>query len=167
LLPPPGADTAPRTTAFRIHVEPIAVPPENDQAAWLVRVSPSEVTIFDSERWAAPLNDELHAAFVEALQRQLGVEDSNVSSDRNAKAQYDVKIAVRRFESVLGEYALIEADWAVQRDGMPALSCQSRVSEEVAKGFAALASGHQRAVETIATKIAAAVRSMEAGTPAC
>ena len=78
------------------------------------------------------------------------------------------QLDVRRFDSTPGQYALIEADWNVaRRDGAQHLSCSSRVSQTVEPGYAALALGHQRAVAMIADAIAAAVRSLEAGTPAC
>lgn len=164
LLPPPANASVPEAS-FSIHVEPVVVPAENDQAAWLVRVSPSEVAILDGERWAAPLSDELHAAFVDTLQEKLGARD--VEASGTIATKYIIHIAIRRFESVPGQHALIDADWSVRREGSVALMCTSQASQDVAAGYAALAAGHQQIVRTLAVQMAVAVRAMEAQHPVC
>ena len=164
LLPPPSNTSVP-AASFAVHVEPVVVPAENDQAAWLVRVGPSEVAVLDGERWAAPLSDELHAAFTDTLQEQLGARDADASG--TVKTKYVIRIVIRRFESVPGQYAMIDADWTVRREDSVALMCTSQASQNVAAGYAALAAGHQQIVRTLALQMAAAVRSMEAHHPAC
>jgi uncharacterized protein len=169
LLPPaqPQA-TAARPAEFAIEVEPVGVPAEVDQAAWLVRTGPGQVAVLDNERWAAPLGDELRAALADELTRQLGARDVFYAPGHPAVPVYRIALRVRRFESAPGQYTLIEADWSVSgRDGDHALVCSSRVSQPVEPGYAALALGHQRAVASIADAIAAAVRSAVAGNPAC
>ena len=164
LLPPPSNTSVPEAS-FAVHVEPVVVPAENDQAAWLVRVSPSEVAVLDGERWAAPLSEELHAAFADTLQEQLGARD--VEASGNKKTKYIIHIAIRRFESIPGQQALIDADWSVRSEGSVALMCTSQASQNVAAGYAALAAGHQQIVRTMAVQMAAAVRAMEAHHPVC
>ena len=165
LLPPAEQRTAPAAAAFAIHIDPIVVPAEVDQEAWLVRTGASEVTILDNERWAAPLGNELHAAFVEALTRELGARE--VDAESSTKPKYTVRISVRRFESVPAQYALIDADWTVRSGGAVALACNGRVSSNVSAGYAALALGHQQAVQAIAGQIATAARSLASHAPAC
>jgi uncharacterized protein len=164
LLTPPSNAPVPEAS-FAIHVEPVVVPAENDQAAWLVRVSPSEVAVLDGQRWAAPLSDELRAAFADTLQEQLGARDVDASG--TMKTKYIIHIAIRRFESVPGQQALIDADWSVRGEGSVVLMCTSQASQRVAAGYAALAAGHQQIVRTMALQMASAVRAMEAHHPAC
>jgi len=164
LLPPASTD-AESSAPFSIHVEPIVVPAEVDQEAWLVRASASRVIVLDNERWAAPLSNELHAAFIDALQRALGareIDDATPSS----KPTYTLRIVVRRFESVPGQYAEIDADWTV-RNGSDHLACTSRVSQPVGAGYEALATGHQQSVGAIAGQLANAIRSFELHQAAC
>ena len=163
LIPPPSNTTAPEAS-FSIHVDPVVVPAESDQAAWLVRVGPSEVAVLDGERWAAPLSDELRAAFAESLGEQLGARDVTAGA---AKKKYIVQIVIRRFESVPGQQAFVAADWSIRGDGGAALTCTSQASQPVAAGYAALAAGHQQIVRTIATQITAAVRGFESHHPVC
>lgn len=171
LLPPAQPVTAPVAQAtFAIQVELIGVPAEADQAQWLVRTGPGQVAVLDNERWAAPLADELRAAFTDELTRQLGARDVYKATSHAGMPVYRVQIDVRRFESAAGLYALIDADWSIaRRDGAsaPALDCHSHAAQPVEPGYAALAIGHQRAVAAISTKIALAVRSAVAGSAAC
>ena len=171
LMPPvQPATAAAAPAAFAIAVEPVGVPAEVDQAQWLVRTGPGEVAVLDNERWAAPLGDELRAALADELTRQLGARDVYKAANPAGVPVYRVQVEVRRFESVAGGYALIEADWNVaRREAAPgsALVCHSRVSQPVAAGYAALAVGHQRALAAIGARITLAVRSVATGGMAC
>ena len=171
-LMPPAQPAPPATApaAFAIAVEPVGVPSEVDQAQWLVRTGPGQVAVLDNERWAAPLGDELRAALADELIRQLGARDVYKAANPAGVAVYRIQVEVRRFESVAGSYALIEADWSVaRRDATPAstLECHSRVSQPVEAGYAALAVGHQHALAAIGMRIALAVRGVAAGGAAC
>lgn len=169
LLPPAQPVVAAATpAAFAIEVAPVSVPTEVDQASWLVRTGPGQVALLDNERWAAPLADELRAAFAEELTRLLDARDVSSAPDRSSVPVYRVQLEVKRFESAPGQYALVDADWSiVRRAGSSILACHSRVSEPVEPGFAALALGHQRAVAAIAAQITLALRNAVAGTPDC
>jgi uncharacterized protein len=172
LLPPAQpADAGTTPAAFAIDVAPVAVPAEVDQTQWLVRIGPGEVAVLDNERWAAPLADELRAAFSDELTLALGARDVYTSTKPSGQPVYRIQIRVRRFESAAGQYALIEADWSVaRRDGAPAavaLECHSRVSQTVEPGYAALAVGHQHVVAAIAARIAQAVRSTAGENATC
>ncbi|MGA9333035.1 MAG: PqiC family protein [Rudaea sp.] len=172
--------------AFAIDVEPVVVPAEVDQAAWLVRTGQGQVALLDNERWAAPLGDELRAAFADALRRDTGASDMQLGNARTNLPVYRILIDVRRFESVPGQYALIQADWTVTRRDMnhlaapdhnadahdkvgsaSTLACSSQVSQPVEPGYAALAVGHQKALAGIADEIARAVRNLAAGKREC
>jgi uncharacterized lipoprotein YmbA len=171
-LMPPAQPATPATApaAFAIAVEPVGVPAEVDQVQWLVRTGPGQVAVLDNERWAAPLGDELRAALADELTRQLVARDVYKSANPAAVPVYRIQVEVRRFESVVGSYALIEADWNIaRRDATSgsALVCHSRVSQPVEAGYAALAVGHQHALADIGTRIALAVRSVAAGAAAC
>jgi uncharacterized lipoprotein YmbA len=171
LLPPAEPATAAAApAAFAIAVEPVGVPAEVDQVQWLVRTGPGQMALLDNERWAAPLGDELRAAFAEELTHRLGARDVYKAANFAGMPVYRIQIEVRRFESAAGGYALIEADWSVaRREGGTgaAMQCHSRVSQPVEPGYAALALGHQRAVAAIAARVALAVRSVVSGGATC
>ncbi|MDR3385747.1 MAG: PqiC family protein [Rudaea sp.] len=169
LLPPVQVQApAVPPAGFAIDFEPVVVPAEVDQASWLIRTGPGQVALLDNERWAVPLADELRAVLADELTQRLGAREADDGTDHAGVPVYRIRMQVRRFESVPGKYALIEADWTVAgAQGDRVLSCGSRVSRTVEPGYPALALGHQRALEAIAESMAFAVRGVAAGNPAC
>lgn len=149
---------------------PVSVPAQVDQPQLVVREGDQGVALLGSERWIAPLGDELRSALSADLARQLHSADMSgmPSSD---KRRLRMKLDVHRFDSAPGAYALIEGAWSVRtvQGGQPAvLACTSRVRESVGPGYAALVQGHQRAIAQIAAQMAAAARALGSGqTPVC
>jgi uncharacterized lipoprotein YmbA len=128
------------------------------------------VALLGSERWIAPLADEVRSALSADLVRQLhGADLSGMAAGE--KPRLRIKLDVRRFDSAPGAYALIDAAWSVRTaagDQPATLACTTRVRETVGPGYAALVQGHQRAITQIAAQIAAAARAMAQGqTAAC
>ena len=80
-----------------------------------------------------------------------------------------IKLDVRRFDSVPGGYAFIDAAWSVRPlKGGDGVTCTSRVSEPVSSGYDSLVQGHQRAVAQLAGQIGAVAQAMTAGQrPSC
>ncbi|MGS8556499.1 ABC-type transport auxiliary lipoprotein family protein, partial [Salmonella enterica subsp. enterica serovar Soahanina] len=65
-----------------------------------------------------------------------------------------IKLDLRRFDSVPGSYAFIDAAWSVRplKGGEP-VACASRISETVGEGYDALVQGHQQAINRLAGQI--------------
>jgi hypothetical protein len=149
---------------------PVSVPTQVDQPQLVVREGGQGVALLGSERWIAPLGDEVRSALSADLVRELHSQDVTgmPSSD---KPMLRIKLDLRRFDSQPGAYALIEGAWSVRLlhgDHPGALACTSRVRESVGSGYPALVQGHQHALAELAGRIAAAARSLGAGqTPAC
>jgi len=80
-----------------------------------------------------------------------------------------VRIDVERFESAPSRYAFIEASWQLRETNarsQSTLTCRTDALERVEKGYAALVSGHQRAVILIADQIAATALRLDTGNAA-
>ena len=165
----PTANAAPASSApFQIEVLPVAVPPQVDQAEFLVRQSDQRVAVLDNERWAAPLAAELRGAFAADLATALGTRDVYGLPRAPAVPVYRIVIDVRVFDSWPGRHARIQADWSVRGNTEAALvTCTSTASEDVGADYDALVQGHQRAIARIAADIAATVRGIAAGGAAC
>ncbi|MBQ4854163.1 membrane integrity-associated transporter subunit PqiC [Rhodanobacter sp. B2A1Ga4] len=163
---------APASTAPSLPFEllPVGVPAQVDQPQLVVREGGQGVALLGSERWIAPLGDELRSALSADLARELGSQDVS-GLPGNGKPLLRIKLDLRRFDSAPGSYALIEAAWSVRllHGAQPAtLACTSRVSETVGPGYPALVQGHQRAIARLAAQIATAARALGAGqAPAC
>lgn len=149
---------------------PVGVPAQVDQPQLVVREGGQGVALLGSERWIAPLGDEVRSALSAELARELGSADVS-GLPGNGKPLLRIKLDLRRFDSAPGSYALIEAAWSVRllHGARPAaLACTSRVSETVGPGYPALVQGHQRAIARLATQIATAARALGDGqAPVC
>lgn len=168
----PAAD-APAATSPGLPFEllPVSVPAQDDQPQLVIRQGGQGVALLDGHRWIAPLGDEIRGALAADLARALGVPDMS-GLPGNGRPRLRVKLDVRRFESVPGDHALVDAAWSLRlvggSGGQDALACTSRISEPVAAGYDALVAGHQQALAALAARIATAARAYEGGqSPAC
>lgn len=159
-LVPPAARTAPGSgDAIGPALLTVITPSQVDQPQLAVRHSDGSMALVETERWIAPLGDEIHTALALNLARQWPPDSADVR----------VTVDVQRFDSVPGQYALIDAVWTVATTGSPSLksSCRSSIRIPVSAGYPALAKGHQAALEQLAGQIAKQAASLHAGGGAC
>jgi hypothetical protein len=172
LVAPASADVAPSGAAtagaFQFDILPVSVPAQVDQPPLVVRQGDQGVAVLQGERWIAPLGDEVRAALSADLARDFHAQDVSGLPAGN-KPVVRIKLDVRRFDSMPGNYALIDAAWSVRPlKGGDALACASRINEPVGSGFDALVQGHQRAIARLAGQIGAAAGALAAGNkPVC
>lgn len=168
LVPPADATAAPATAPFQFELLPVGVPAQVDQPQLVVRQGGQGVAVLDGERWIAPLPDEVRAALSADLARALGAQDAS-GLPASGQPRLRIRVDLRRFDSVPGAYALVEAVWSVRSlQGGGTASCASRLREPVGDGYAALVQGHQQALAALAAQIAGVARAAAAGgMPAC
>jgi uncharacterized lipoprotein YmbA len=169
LVPPAGEVVQPAGAAgFQFELLPVSVPAQVDQPALVVRQGEQGVAVLQGERWIAPLGDELRSALSADLMRSFHAQDVT-GLPNSGRDSLRIKLDVRRFDSVPGGYAFIDAAWSVRPlKGGDALTCTSRVSEPVGSGYDSLVEGHQRAVALLAGQIGVVGQAMAAGQhPAC
>jgi uncharacterized lipoprotein YmbA len=157
--------TAAANSPLSFELMPVNVPAQVDQPQLVVREGGQGVALLGSERWIAPLADEVRSALSADLVRQLhGADLSGMAA--GDKPRLRIKLDVRRFDSAPGAYTLIDAAWSVRAaSGHPpaTLACTTRVRETVGPGYPALVQGHQRAIAQIAARIATAARALAEG----
>jgi uncharacterized lipoprotein YmbA len=167
-----GGSMGPAAAASSLPFEllPVGVPAQVDQPQLVVREGGQGIVPVDSERWIAPLGDEVRGALSADLARELHSQDVS-GMPGNDKPVLRIKLDLRRFDSAPGGYALIEGAWSVRLlhgDHPAVLACTSRVSESVGPGYGALVQGHQRALGELAGQSATAARALGNGqAPAC
>jgi uncharacterized lipoprotein YmbA len=97
-------------------VGPLSVPAVVDRPQIVVRVGPNQVRPDEFNRWASPLQNNIARVVAENLVAMLGTPRVTLSSQTvNAEAEYRAAIEVQRFESALGETAMLDAVWTVSR----------------------------------------------------
>lgn len=168
--PAASATTTHISAPFAIHVLPVGIPAQLDQQQMVVRSGTGTAAILDSERWVAPLGDELRAALSSALVEQLGARNlAGLPRSANQRV-FSVRTQVRRFDAWPGRAVQFEADWVVgvQQDILgPRISCSTRLDEAAPGGYADVVRVQQHMVERFAAQIATTVRSFESGRPTC
>jgi uncharacterized lipoprotein YmbA len=161
----PAARDASRTP-IAIALEPIRVPAQVDQPQWLVRLPDDSLAVLEQERWASPLGDELRQALLEELAARYGAVEGRATG---AASVLRVGVDLRRFDSIPGLEARIEATWTVAASGgaAPLLRCEALLREPAAAGMPALAASHRRAVVRLADAIGESLLATRGTAPVC
>ena len=185
LVPPPGGRTAnDGGPAAGVPAVSVTIPSQVDQPQLVIRQADGSMALLESERWIAPLGDELRNALSLSLAHQWQAEPEAeapptrpaasappaASASRASSASPPtavppappdtparVAVDVQRFDSVPGQYALIDAVWTLSMGGTrnQKVTCRSSIRIPVAGGYPALAQAHQAAIEKLASQIAA------------
>jgi uncharacterized lipoprotein YmbA len=170
VAPADVATSVTQAASLPFELLPVGIPAQVDQPQLVVRDGAQGMAVLGSERWIAPLGDEVRSALSADLARELHSQDLS-GLPGSGQPLLRIKLDLRRFDSQPGGQALIEGAWSVRvlHGAHPAtLSCTSLVSEPVGPGYPALVQGHQRAIARIAAQIAAAGRSLGAAqVPTC
>ena len=170
----PSDSATPMTTStnsppFAFDLESVSVPLQVDQPQLVVRQAGAGIALVETERWIAPLGDEIRDAIASDLVSSHSGENLGGLPQGDRKL-IKIRVDLRRFDSEPGVQASITAAWSLRRASVDAaaLSCSSRISEPVGAGYNALVQGHQRALARLAAAIAEpASKLASGGSPNC
>lgn len=136
------------TDAGGIKIESISVPPQVDRPQIVVRQGNSGVAILDTQWWAASLVDELRSALVDQL------------ANSNPRQPMLLRLEVQRFDSVPGQYALLDVKWRLRpasgSDRAP-LTCRTTLQSPAGASIDDLVLAHQNNLKRFAAQIRQAV----------
>lgn len=162
----PTTEPAPQPTApadFQFELLTVRMPVQVDQAQLVVRQDQGRVAILDNERWGAPLADEFHDALANQMERQMGVRDLSGLPKNAGQPVVSLQADVRRFDTVPGQYALVDVVWSLSRRGdgdikRTTLTCASVVRQNAGVDLNSLVLAHQHAIADLAARIAGTAR---------
>ncbi|KPB71605.1 membrane integrity-associated transporter subunit PqiC [Pseudomonas cannabina] len=164
LIAPMGTATtaAASPMPFQFEMLPVLMPVQVDQPPLVVRQGNGSLAILDTERWGSPLGDEFHDALTPQLEHRFGSRDMAGLPKNGEQPVLSVRTDVRRFESMPGNYALIDVVWtlglreagATAGSKRQSLTCSSVIREQAGEGMENLIIAHQKAVARLADKIA-------------
>jgi uncharacterized protein len=165
LVPPAGGDATAAASAapFQFELLPVTIPAQVDLPQMVVRQGGQGVAMLQGQRWIAPLGDEVRGALSADLTRGFRAQDVT-GLPSQGPSMVRIKVDVRRFDSVPGSYAYLDAAWSVRplKGGDP-LACTSRISETVGEGYDALVQGHPPALQQLAGQIGSVAGAMASG----
>ena len=149
-LTPAHWNHATRADTGGIRIESISVPPQVDRAQIVIRQGDSGLAILETQWWAASLADELRSALVDQL----------ASSD--ARRTVSLRVEVQRFDSVPGQYALLDVRWRLRPAGggdRSGLTCRSTLQTQAGPSIDDVVVAHQNNLKRFAALINSAAGS--------
>lgn len=150
------------TAPYLLEVLPVTVPPQADQPQIMMRESGGAVAAYYSDRWTAPVADEIRGALSYNLVRDLGVPDVQAITAPAAAPVWRVQVDVQRFDAAAGGAAVLDATWRVRPVNLAghALLCRTVVELPLGGSTPALAvAAQQKATAALAATIAAGIRA--------
>jgi uncharacterized lipoprotein YmbA len=155
-LTPAQPSSNSRTNAADIQIEGLSVPPQVDRPQIVIRQGNSGMAILETEWWAASLSDELRTALVDQL------------VNNNPQRKVSVRLDVKRFDSIPGQYALIDVKWRLRNfgEGDNALvTCRSTLQTPSGPSIDDLVIAQQNNVKRLAALINQAAAGTQRGCP--
>lgn len=155
-LTPAQPGGAARGNAGEIQIEGMSVPPQVDRPQIVIRQGNSGLAILETEWWAASLVDELRTALTDQL----------ISSTTQRKMS--VRVDVQRFDSIPGQYALMDVKWRLRGAGegdSALVSCRSRLQTPSGPSIDDLVIAQQNNVRRLAALINRAANGAQKGCP--
>lgn len=158
LIAPGTSAPYPATRApFQFEMLPLLMQVQVDQPPLVIRNGNGSLAILENERWGAPLGDEFKDALTGQLEQRFGSRDLAGLPKQADQPVLSLRTDVRRFESVLDQYALIDVVWNLSLVGNGAkrhsLTCSHVVRQPAGLGLENLVLAHQQAISTLAETI--------------
>ena len=144
-----------------IIVGPVTIPASVDQPQFVVQVASNRVEVDEFNRWVAPLSDGIARAVAGDLAVILDTPVVATAPMANFSPDYRVAIDVQRFESVVGQEAVVDAVWTVRKTAGGEARSGRTLAREPIQGdtFGAIAAAHSRALARVSDDIAGAIRA--------
>jgi uncharacterized lipoprotein YmbA len=139
-----------------IQIEGVSVPPQVDRPQIVIRQGNSGLSILETDWWGASLADELRSALVDQL------------TNASPQSKISVRVDVQRFDSVPGQYGLIDVKWRLRPLGQgdnALLTCRSTLQTPSGTSIDDLVTAQQNNVKRLAALIVQAASGTPHGCP--
>jgi len=167
LLAPLPASEKPRDDyggpAPVVGLRPVTLPEELDRPQIVTRVGSTQLEMAEFDRWAAPLRDNFPRVLADDLAILVPAERVLLFSwSRETPIDYEVTVAVTRFEGAQGGDCWLAADWTSARRSEKEASTagSSRHTEWAGGSYAELVAAQSRLVGALGRDIAAALNAI-------
>ncbi|MBN2751524.1 MAG: membrane integrity-associated transporter subunit PqiC [Rhodospirillaceae bacterium] len=166
--PAPPADGG--GAARLVEVLPVVLPGRADRSALVLETADGRLSVYQAERWAGSLAEEMRAVVDEALWRRARAVDVYAAPlPTLTLPQYRLAVRVERFDAVPNGLATVEATWTLRRLPHGAVAaCRVAFQVPIAGTAAdAAAAGLGDASRRLADAIADSLTRLETDTPPC
>jgi len=155
-LTPVQLGASARTTS-EIEIEVLTVPPQVDRPQIVVREGNTGMAILETQWWGASLVDELRSALADQM------------VNNNPQRKVSVLVEVLRFDSIPGQYGLIDVKWrlrGVNQGDSGLITCRSTLQTPSGPSIDELVAAQQTNVKRLAALISQASAKTQGGCPA-
>ncbi|WP_237880995.1 PqiC family protein [Pseudomonas sp. PGPR40] len=145
------------SSGAEIQIEAITVPPQVDRPQIVIRQGNAGLAILETEWWGASLVDELRSALVDQL------------VNNNLQRKVSLRLDIQRFDSIPGQYALIDVRWRLRSLGngdAAMVTCRSTLQTVSGASIDDLVIAHQNNLKRLAAAISQAATGASRGCPA-
>ena len=161
---PASQGTAALDQPISIGLGPVTLPDYVDRPQIVTRTSQNTFQLAEFDRWAEPLSSNVSRTLAENLTFLLPNDSvAPYPWPGSIEVTYQVVVDVYRFDGILGEKALLEAQWSVlAKKGKKALIQKRSTFVEPADGssFGNLVSAQSRALESLSREIALTIQGL-------
>lgn len=156
LIAPQAGPAAAPATGLQFQLQSVRIPVQVDQPPLVLRQARGSLLILEDERWGAPLADEFHDALSLRLEQEFGTRDLAGMPRQPGLPLLSVRADVHRFESVPGQYALLDVVWSLTQRGagQRSLTCGTTLRIPAAPGLDGVVVAHQQAIAQLAKTVA-------------
>lgn len=161
LQAPAGGAAGAGNAGFMIEVLPVIVPAQADQPQIMLRTGAGSIAPLYSDRWSAPLGDELRSALSDGLTRELGALDVRVVRPPAETPVWRIQADVQRFDLSTDGPAVLDVTWRARPISLKgqALICRSVITVPAAGAdVPKLVAAQQQAAALLARTIASGIR---------
>ncbi len=154
---------APFDRSVSVGLGPVTIPDYLDRPQIVTRTNQNSILLAEFDRWAEPLSGTVTRTLAENLSSLLHTD--NVVPypwPGSVDVEYQVLVELYRFDGVLGEKAILDAQWSVlgKRGKKVLLLKRSIFVEPTREGsFASLVSAESRALDNLSREIALALKN--------
>lgn len=161
-LQPASGQSATSTPHDKVRLTTVQIPAEVDTEQLIVRASNNTLLREPTDRWAAPLTDEIRGALDDAWRRDDNLEDvQNVGDESRYIPQ--VGVQVQKLDATLGGNVELVANWWVstgEGSTIKTWSCQRVIVEPAPSDIDGVVDAQQRVFRMLADDMAASIRAM-------
>ena len=136
-----------------IRIESLIVPPQVDRPQIVVRQGNTGMAILETQWWGASLVDELRSALA----------DQMVNS--NPQRKLSVRLEVQRFDSIPGQYGLLDVKWRLRNGEEILMTCRSTLQTPSGPSIDELVAAQQNNVKRLAALISQAASGTRSSCP--
>lgn len=156
-----------------VEILPIAVPESLAGTNFVMNDGNGRVSVLDSDRWLAPIADDLRQVVADSLWRWARATDTYQAPVPPASSRlprYRLAIRVERFDTTAGQSGIVAGSWTLRHlpDGMAQVCRWSTTQPLAGTGAAAAADALAQASQRLADQIGKSLRrAVDGGDDPC